>query len=541
MRIRPKTLLLLLSPVLLLVAAAYIQWGAAGLPRLTSSAALTPETAAGPVGFPAWLRITHYVNFLFLTLLIRSGLQILMDHPRLYGNVHCTPGTEWLRLTPVEVPRDRLWTAKDDSRHLSPWFGLPGYRHTVGMARHWHFLSVLFWVGNGLVFVVLLFGTGQWRRLVPTTWRIVPEAWAVFVHYATLHLPPEPNGFFRYNALQQLSYFAVVFVLAPLAILTGPSMSPALTNRFKWYPFLPGNRQIGRSLHFLVMCAFVVFVVGHVAMVTMTGLVRNMNHIVRGTDDVGPAGLYLGLVGIAVVAASNALANWAAWRHPRAVQHAAGRIVTPVMRFVLDRPVPVAQFGREDISPFFWINGKMPTCEEWKTLATGDFEAYRLKVYGLVENPVELSLEGLRALGKETQITLHHCIQGWSGIAEWGGVSLAELMKVVRPRPNARALIFYSFGEGVEFRTGVANGQYYDSLSIKNALHPHTLLAYEMNFEPLGHLHGAPLRLRVENQLGFKMVKWIQAIEFVEDVRSINEGEGGYAEDHEYFGELANI
>jgi DMSO/TMAO reductase YedYZ molybdopterin-dependent catalytic subunit/thiosulfate reductase cytochrome b subunit len=535
MRIRPKILLLLVSPVLLLVAAAYIQWGAAGLPRLTSSFAWTPETAAGPVGFPAWLRITHYVNFLFLILLIRSGLQILMDHPRLYGNVHCTPGTEWLRLTPVEVPRDRLWTAKDDSRHLSPWIGLPGYRHTVGMARHWHFLSVLFWVGNGLVFVVLLFGTGQWKRLVPTSWRIVPEAWAVFVHYATLHLPPEPNGFFRYNALQQLAYFAVVFVLAPLAILTGPSMSPALTNRFKWYPFLPGNRQIGRSIHFLVMCAFVVFVVGHVAMITITGLVRNMNHIVRGKDDASPAGLYLGLVGIAVVVVSNALANWAAWRRPRAVQHAARRIVTPIMRFALDRPGPVAQFGREDVSPFFWINGKMPTCEEWNTLEAGDFRGYRLKGYGLVENPVELSLDDLRALGKETQITLHHCIQGWSGIAEWGGLALAELVRRVRPKPQVGAVIFYSFGEGAE------GGQFYDSLAIENALHPHTLLAYEMNYEPLGHLYGAPLRLRVENQLGFKMVKWIRAIEFVESARSINQGEGGYNEDHEYFGELANI
>src|SRR5450756_430561 len=110
MRIRPKILLLLVSPVLLLVAAAYIQWGAAGLPRLTSSPALRLETGAGPVGFPAWLRITHYVNFLFLILLIRSGLQILMDHPRLYGNVHCTPATEWLRLTPVAVHRDLLWT-----------------------------------------------------------------------------------------------------------------------------------------------------------------------------------------------------------------------------------------------------------------------------------------------------------------------------------------------------------------------------------------------------------------------------------------------
>ncbi|HEV8071833.1 MAG TPA: molybdopterin-dependent oxidoreductase [Planctomycetaceae bacterium] len=541
MRIRLKTFLLLAMPLLMVVAAAYIQWGTVGLPALPASPVMTPAMPTQPDGFPAWLRITHYVNFLFVILLIRSGLQILADHPRLYWNVHCTPGTEWLRLTPVEVPKDRLWTAKEDSRYLSPWIGLPGYRHTVGMARHWHFLSVLFWVGNGLIYVVLLLYTDQWKRLVPTSWQIVPDAWAVFVHYATFHLPPEPNGFYHYNALQQLAYFAVVFVLTPLAMLTGPSMSPAFTARFTWYPKLPANRQVGRSIHFLIMCAFVVFIIAHVTMVALTGFVRNMNHIVVGTDNSDPIGLYLGLAGVGVVILLNVFANWMAWRHPRAVQHAAKAIVGPVMSFLLDRPVPIAEFGRKDISPFFWVNGNMPTCVEWKTLAASDFKGYRLKVYGQVQHPVELSLDDLRALGQKTQITLHHCIQGWSGIAEWGGLPLTELMKLVRPEPNVKAVVFYSFSEGVVFSTGVAGGQYYDSLSIENALDPQTLLAYEMNDQPLNPLHGAPLRLRVENQLGFKMVKWIQAIEFVEDVESINQGEGGYAEDHEYFGELANI
>ena len=409
------------------------------------------------------------------------------------------------------------------------------------MARHWHFLSVLFWVGNGLVFVVLLFATGQWQRLVPDSWQIVPDAWAVFVHYATFHLPPEPNGFYHYNALQQLAYFGVVFVLAPLAMLTGPSMSPALTNRFKWYPKLPGNRQIGRSLHFLVMCAFVIFLVGHVTMVALTGFVRNMNHIVVGTDDTSLTGVYLGLLGLGVLVAVNALANGLAWRQPRLVQHAAKAIITPVMSFLLNRAAPQAEFRREDISPFLWANGKVPTCEAWKALAASGFTEYRLKVSGLVENPVDLSLDDLRALGKKTQITLHHCIQGWSGIAAWGGLPLAELIRLVRPRPNAQAVVFHSFGEGVALREGVVGIQYYDSLTIENALNPQTLLAYEMNYQPLNHLHGAPLRLRVENQLGFKMVKWIQAIEFVEDVQSIGKGEGGFAEDYEYFGELANI
>jgi len=534
MRIRRAAFLLLVLLVVLPIAAAYLQWGVFGLPQVPDC----PEEISGaiaPHGFPEWLRITHYVNFFFIILLIRSGLQILAEHPRLYWNVHCTPNTEWLRLTPVEVPTDRVWTAKDDARYLSPWIGLPGYRHTVGLARHWHFLSVLFWVGNGLIFAVLLFGTGQWRRLVPTSWSVVPDAWAVFVHYATFHLPPEPNGFYRYSALQQLSYFCVVFVLAPLAILTGPSMSPALTNRFPWYPKLPGNRQIGRSLHFLVMCAFVVFLIGHVTMVALTGLVRNMNHIVLGMDDTRAIGLYLGMVGIGVVIAVNALANWAAWRYPRAIQHAAHAIVTPVMAFLLDRAAPIAEFRREDISPFLWPNGKVPTSDEWKALAANGFQDYRLKVLGLVENPVALSLKEIRALGKKSQITLHHCIQGWSGIAEWSGLPVAEVIRLVRPKPEARVAVFYSFGEGLE------GGQYYDSHSLENLMHRQSLLAYEMNGRPLAELYGAPLRLRVENKLGFKMVKWIRAIEFVESHKAFGEGEGGYNEDHEYFGELANI
>ncbi|MGN6733523.1 MAG: molybdopterin-dependent oxidoreductase [Candidatus Binatia bacterium] len=517
--------------IAVLVVAAYGQWALFGLPELPPSSALS---TAAPQGFPPWLRITHYINFFFLILLIRSGLQVLADHPRLYWNVHCTPGTEWLRFTPLDVPTDRVWTAKDDSRYLSPWIGLPGYRHTIGMARHWHFLSILFWVTNGLIYVVLLFGTGQWQRLIPASWRVVPDAWAIFVHYATFHLPPE-LGFYRYNALQQLTYFAVVFVLAPLAILTGPSMSPALTNRFKWYPRLPGNRQIGRSLHFLVMCAFIVFIIGHVAMVTATGLLRNMNHIVLGTNDARPIGLLLGLLGIGVVLMANGLANWLAWRRPRAVQHVAKAIVTPVMESLLNRAAPCAEFDPGEISPFLWPNGKVPTSDEWKKLAANNFSDYRLKIYGLVENPVELSLKDLRAIGAKRHTTLHHCIQGWSGIAEWGGVPMIELIGLVRPKPNARVAVFHSFGEGLE------GGLYYDSHSLANLQHPQSLLAYEMNFKPLGELHGAPLRLRVENQLGFKMVKWIRSIEFVESVARVGEGEGGYNEDHEYFGELANI
>src|ERR1019366_6557878 len=324
-------------------------------------------------------------------------------------------------------------------------------------------------MGSGIAFMILLFGTGQWQRVVPTSWRIVPDAWAVFAHYATFHLPPEPNGFFSYNALQKLTYFGVVFLLAPLAVLTGPSMSPAFTARFTWYPELPGNRQIGRSLHFLTMCGFVAFITIHVTMVVITGFSRNMNHIVMGTDNSSPIGMYLGMLGITLVVAINVLAYWAAWKHPRNVQHFAKAIVTPVMGFILDRAAPRAEFKPEDISPFFWANGKIPTSEEWKTLAASDFRNYCLKIDGLVENKVELSLDDLQALGKKEQITLHHCIQGWSGIAEWGGLPMKRLLNLVKPLPEARTAVFHSFGEGL------FGGEYYDTQLMANLLHPQTI------------------------------------------------------------------
>jgi DMSO/TMAO reductase YedYZ molybdopterin-dependent catalytic subunit/thiosulfate reductase cytochrome b subunit len=539
MHIRRAAFLIIVLPFLVAAVAAYAQWAIVGLPPV-------PAGSDGffnslhQQGFPLWIGITHYINLFFIILLIRSGLQILLDHPRLYWNVGCQPGTEWIRFTPVKMPppeveADRVWTAKDDARYLSPWIGLPGGRHTLGMSRHWHFLSVIFWVGNGAVYIALLFIARQWRRLVPTSWHILPEAWAIFVHYVTFHLPAEPNTFWHYNALQQLSYFAVVFILAPISILTGPSMSPALVNRFTWYPRLPGNRQIGRSIHFLGLCGYIAFIVAHVSMVVISGFARNMNHIVRGTDDMNRTGSYLGLAGLGVIVVVNVFANWASWRRSRTVQHFSEAILNPVFSVLLNRYATQTEYTEKDISPYLWINGKQPVSDEWAALVAGGFSQYRLKVYGLVEHPVELSLEDIYGLGKKSQITLHNCIQGWSGIAAWGGLQMLDLMALVKPKPQARVAIFYSFGEGGE------GGQYYDSHTIANLRHPQALLAYEMNFQPLTIPHGAPLRLRAENELGFKMVKWIQAIEFVENVKPIYKGEGGYAEDNEFFGSMANI
>ncbi len=530
MHFRRTFLLVIVTPLAFAIGAAYVEWAVAGLPSIAEI-----SYDPGPHGFAAWVRITHYLNFLLLVLLARSGLQILMDHPRLYWNVHCTPGTEWARFTPVVVPRDRLYTSKDDARYLSGWIGLPGGRHTLGQARHWHFASAMFWVVNGIVVYVLLFTSGHWRRIVPTSWDVFPEAWKVFVYYVTFHLPPEPNGFYHYNGLQQLAYFGVVFVLAPVSVITGPSMSPALVNRWSWYPRIPGNRQVGRSIHFLALAGWIAFAVVHVAMVAITGLVRNMNHIVTGTDDQRLTGVVIGAVGLGVVVALNVLANRASHRFPRVVQHVTERLINPVMKATIHGAVPMVEYTRDQISPYFWANGKLPTCDLWKDMAKNKFRGYRLRIDGLVENPVELTLDDLRKMPKRTHITLHHCIQGWSGIAAWSGVPFNDLIALVRPKPEVRRVVFYSYGEGGE------GGEYYDSHTMENVSHPQTLLAYDMNYEPLREEYGAPLRLRMENQLGFKMVKWIRRIEFVVDAKRIRAGEGGYNEDNEFYSTMADI
>jgi DMSO/TMAO reductase YedYZ molybdopterin-dependent catalytic subunit/thiosulfate reductase cytochrome b subunit len=531
--VRPPILIVAGAAILSFLAAAWIEFAVAGLPHI---AAL--QTAANPAsshGFPLWLRLTHFLNFFFVMLLIRSGLSILMDHPRLYFNDHCTPGSEWIRLTPLKVPRDRLWTAKDDARYLTPLVGTPGYRHSVGLARVWHFINVHGFIITGVFFVIMLFVTGQWRRLAPASPEVFGQAWKVAVHYATFHLPPEPNGFYAYNALQQIAYFLVVFVFGPLAILTGLAMSPAVVNRFPWYARLFGGRQTARSLHFLTMLGFVGFIVVHVGLVAITGFVRNMNHIVLGTDDLSPWGMVLGLAAIGLVVLSWVVAHYLSWLHSRQVQHALKLVTYPMELITLNRLIPRKDYTRDDISPRFWPNGKLPTSSEWRQLADHDFRDYRLKIGGLVENAVELSLAEIAILGETVQITMHHCIQGWSGIAEWGGVPMSAIVSLVRPKPEARTVVFYSFGEGLY------GGAYYDTQSIENVLKPECLLALHMNGESLSEVYGAPLRLRVENQLGYKMVKWIERIEFVVSEKNVGQGEGGKNEDDEYFDLLPNI
>jgi len=152
--------------------------------------------------------LAHFFNFLFITLLIRSGIEIIGAHPKFYWRDDALPGSEWIRFTRKRIPKDPNWTAEDEIEAMSPWTALPGHNN-LGLGRHWHFWALNGWLLAGLIYVVLLFTTPQWRRLVPTSWEIFPTAWQAIVAYAHFRLPPNGNPF---NGIQQLTYFFVIFI-----------------------------------------------------------------------------------------------------------------------------------------------------------------------------------------------------------------------------------------------------------------------------------------------------------------------------------------
>jgi DMSO/TMAO reductase YedYZ molybdopterin-dependent catalytic subunit len=216
------------------------------------------------------------------------------------------------------------------------------------------------------------------------------------------------------------------------------------------------------------------------------------------------------------------------------VQRGLGRVIEPVRRVLLHHLASHQRYAKDDVSPFFRVNGYPPVSPEYRRLADGEFVEWRLSVVGLVENPLELSLVDLRTLAKRAQITKHHCIQGWSAVAEWAGVAVADLLDDCRPLPTARYLVFRGFDE----RHG---REYYETIDLELARQPQTILAYEMNGASLPIPHGAPCRLRVETQLGFKMVKYLRSIELVADYRQLGDGQGGFREDTQFYGSEAGI
>lgn len=198
-------------------------------------------------------------------------------------------------------------------------------------------------------------------------------------------------------------------------------------------------------------------------------------------------------------------------------------------------PSAMAQeFSEADISPRFKPNGTMmPGDADYRDLLANGFAEWKLEVDGLVEKPAAFSLAELRAMPSRTQITRHDCVEGWSVIGKWKGVQLSHVLAQVRPTAKAKFVVFRC-ADSMDDPNADEDSTYYESVSMSEARHAQTILAYDLNDKTLPVANGAPLRLRVERQLGYKQAKYLMRLELVEDFRDIRDGAGGYWEDNGY-------
>ncbi|MBO1269247.1 cytochrome b/b6 domain-containing protein [Arthrobacter cavernae] len=213
------------------------------------------ELPAGtPTGLPAWLGWQHFLNMFFLVLIIRTGWQVRTTTRSAGSWTRNNKGFIKTKNPPTKIS-------------LELWF---------------HLTLDALWVLNGIVFIILLFATGQWLRIVPTSWDVFPNALSAALQYASLNWPTE-NGWINYNSLQLLTYFAVVFIAAPLSLLTGLRTSPAWPKKAptlnKFFPM-----ELARKIHYPVMIFFVLFIIVHVTLVLTTGALRNLNHMFAAND-----------------------------------------------------------------------------------------------------------------------------------------------------------------------------------------------------------------------------------------------------------------
>ncbi len=196
-----------------------------------------------------------------------------------------------------------------------------------------------------------------------------------------------------------------------------------------------------------------------------------------------------------------------------------------VQRLVTDRAALAPEFTRAQMSPVFRTNGTaMPGSADYAHAVATRFADWRLAIDGLVARPLSLSLAQLRAMPHRTQITRHDCVEGWSAIGQWTGTPLNLLLREAGLAHGANYIVFHCADT-------LGQSNYYESIDLIDAFHPQTILAWGMNGQALGTGHGAPLRLRVERQLGYKQAKYVQRIEAVASLAGIGAGKGGYWED----------
>lgn len=187
------------------------------------------------------------------------------------------------------------------------------------------------------------------------------------------------------------------------------------------------------------------------------------------------------------------------------------------------------EYPESAIAPTFRVNGfDTPSSSSYIGYVKDRFASYRLVVDGLVDRKQAFTVAELRAMPLQTQITRHDCVEGWSVVGKWRGVRLADVLAIAQPQPGARFVIFHCMDVDEQ------GTPYYESLGLHEAAHPQTILSLDLNDKPLDPDHGAPVRLRIPTQLGYKSAKWVNRIELASTYSHLFDGKGGYWEDNGY-------
>jgi DMSO/TMAO reductase YedYZ molybdopterin-dependent catalytic subunit/thiosulfate reductase cytochrome b subunit len=457
------------------------------------------------------VRVTHWISAAAFAVLVVSGIAILLAHPRLYwGDTGAVGGPSLIDL-PLPFVLD-----------------VP----IRGPGRYLHFLAAWVCVFAGLVYVLRGLLTGHFaRNFRPPRGELRLRAIRDVV---AGHLRAPRGGDdvpAAYNVLQRISYTAVVFVLLPLMICTGLAMSPAVTSVVPAVVTGFGGQQSARTIHFFGGCALALFVLLHVALVWRSGFMAHTRAMITGRTGRRTKGA--GMSGTLsrrrlITTGLGAVAGVGVWRATASVMDRYGLIPANCrgvyglsetltyagQRLLTKLPSTAREFDRSQISTVIPVNGAAPTTEPYQRLLASGFADWRLTIDGLVERPGSLSLADLKRFASRSQITHQACEEGWSFVAEWTGVPLADVLEHMGMRPEARFVFFFTF-DG-----------WWDSIDMDDALHPQTLLAYAMNGSQMPTDHGAPLRLKVPRQLGYKNLKYLSRMTVTDTAKGIGDGLG---------------
>ncbi|HET9406745.1 MAG TPA: molybdopterin-dependent oxidoreductase [Candidatus Sulfotelmatobacter sp.] len=486
-----------------------------------------PRSAVTPVPkrHPAMVRVTHWLTTIVFFILLISGAEIVLSHPRFYwgetGNINMHP---WLNL---HLP---------SSRSSVP----TGYGYTLpdenGWSRYLHFEAAWGAVATGLLYVLWGIVAGHFRRnLVPTRADLKGLRASVIEHLRFSR--PGADELWSYNVLQRLAYLVVIFVLFPLMIWTGLAMSFGFNSAFPLAVRLLGGQQSARSLHFLVTILLVLFLVVHVLMVVVAGFRARMRAMITGRARLRRSELMISRrklisTGIAMAAGASGVAVAArlAQRHGLIPPdsggfYGPGETLTYAAQRLLNRNAMAREFSRSEISkdPFpNIIDPALPP--EFHRFEAANFTDWRVTVDGMAARPTRFSLAKIKSFPTRSQITMIGCEEGWTYIAEWTGAPLSYVLERVGALPQVRYVVYRS----------IQRDDWWESIDMADALHPQTLLAHKMNGADLPVPFGGPLRMRLARQLGYKNVKFIDHITLTDSLKAFGKGTGGANSDTGY-------